>query len=186
MASVILENVVKHYPNNDKSTIKDLDLSINAGEFMVFVGPSGCGKSTLLRMIAGLINTTSGKMFIDGKDITNLPPKDRSISMVFQNYALFPHLDVYENISFGLSIRKTDKKEIDKRVNDAAELLGIKDFLRKTPKNLSGGQRQRVAVGRAIVRRPKVFLFDEPLSNLDAKMRTQMRVEISKLHKKLP
>ena len=185
MASVILENVVKHYPNNDKSTIKDLDLSINAGEFMVFVGPSGCGKSTLLRMIAGLINTTSGKMFIDGKNITKLPPKDRSISMVFQNYALFPHLDVYENISFGLSIRKTDKKEIDKRVNDAAELLGIKDFLRKTPKNLSGGQRQRVAVGRAIVRRPKVFLFDEPLSNLDAKMRTQMRVEISKLHKKL-
>ncbi|MCK5582946.1 MAG: ABC transporter ATP-binding protein, partial [Elusimicrobiales bacterium] len=122
MASVILENVVKHYPNNDKSTIKDLDLSINAGEFMVFVGPSGCGKSTLLRMIAGLINTTSGKMFIDGKDITNLPPKDRSISMVFQNYALFPHMNVYENISFGLSIRKTDKKEIDKRVNDAAEL----------------------------------------------------------------
>ncbi|MCG2724917.1 MAG: sn-glycerol-3-phosphate ABC transporter ATP-binding protein UgpC [Elusimicrobia bacterium] len=185
MANVILEKIAKHYPGNDKPTVNDLNLSINDGEFMVFVGPSGCGKSTVLRMIAGLINTTSGKMLINGKDITDLPPKDRGISMVFQNYALFPHLDVYENISFGLSIRKTDKKEIDKRVNDAAELLGITDFLRKKPKNLSGGQRQRVAVGRAIVRRPKVFLFDEPLSNLDAKMRTQMRVEISKLHKKL-
>ncbi len=185
MANVILEKVVKHYPGNDKPTVLDLDLSIKDGEFMVFVGPSGCGKSTLLRMVAGLISTTSGKMFIDDKDITHLHPKDRSISMVFQNYALFPHLDVYENISFGLKIRKTDKKEIDIRVNAAAELLGITDFLRKKPKNLSGGQRQRVAVGRAIVRRPKVFLFDEPLSNLDAKMRTQMRVEISKLHKKL-
>ncbi|MBU2529688.1 MAG: sn-glycerol-3-phosphate ABC transporter ATP-binding protein UgpC, partial [Elusimicrobia bacterium] len=185
MANVILEKIVKHYPGNDKPTVRDLDLSIKDGEFMVFVGPSGCGKSTLLRMVAGLISTTSGKMFIDNQDITHLHPKDRSISMVFQNYALFPHLNVYENISFGLTIRKTDKKEIAIRVKDAAELLGITDFLDKKPKNLSGGQRQRVAVGRAIVRRPKVFLFDEPLSNLDAKMRTQMRVEISKLHKKL-
>lgn len=185
MANVILEKVVKHYPGNEKPTVKDLDLSIDDGEFLVFVGPSGCGKSTVLRMVAGLINVTSGRMFIDGRDITDLPPKSRDISMVFQNYALFPHLNVYENIGFGLSIRGTGKREIEQRVNEAAKLLGLSDFLHRKPKDLSGGQRQRVAVGRAIVRKPKVFLFDEPLSNLDAKMRTQMRAEISKLHRKL-
>lgn len=185
MANVILEKVVKHYPGNKKPTVMEMDLSINDGEFLVFVGPSGCGKSTVLRMIAGLVNVTSGRMFIGGRDITDLPPKSRDISMVFQNYALFPHLNVYENIGFGLSIRGIDKREIEKQVNDAAKLLGLSDFLHKKPKDLSGGQRQRVAVGRAIVRKPKVFLFDEPLSNLDAKMRTQMRAEISKLHKKL-
>lgn len=185
MANVGLEKVVKHYPGNKEPTVKEMNLSIDDGEFMVFVGPSGCGKSTVLRMIAGLINVTSGRMFIGGRDITGLPPKSRDISMVFQNYALFPHLNVYENIGFGLSIRGTNKREIEKRVNDAAKLLGLRDFLHKKPKDLSGGQRQRVAVGRAIVRKPKVFLFDEPLSNLDAKMRTQMRAEISKLHRKL-
>jgi len=185
MASVILERVVKRYSGNPVPTIKELNLVVNDGEFMVFVGPSGCGKSTLLRMIAGLVTTTGGRIHIGGRDITELPPKERDISMVFQNYALFPHMSVYENIGFGLSIRKVDRKEIDMRVNEAAELLGLKNFLHKKPKDLSGGQRQRVALGRAIVRRPKVFLFDEPLSNLDAKLRTQMRSEISKLHKKL-
>jgi len=185
MAKVIFEKVVKRYPSGDRDTVRELSLTIDDGEFLVLVGPSGCGKSTILRMLAGLINVTAGKIFIDGKDITRLHPKDRDISMVFQNYALFPHLNVYDNIAFGLKMRGAPKKEIDDRVREAAALLGIVPLLHKKPKELSGGQSQRVAVGRAIVRRPKVFLFDEPLSNLDAKMRTQMRAEISRLHRRL-
>lgn len=185
MAKVIFENVVKRYQSNARDTVRELSLAIDDGEFLVLVGPSGCGKSTVLRMLAGLISVTAGKISIDGKDITRLPPKDRDISMVFQNYALFPHLDVYDNVAFGLKMRGTPKKEIDDRVREAAALLGIEPLLHKKPKELSGGQSQRVAVGRAIVRRPKVFLFDEPLSNLDAKMRTQMRAEISRLHRRL-
>ena len=185
MAKVIFEKVAKRYQSNARHTVRELSLAIEDGEFLVLVGPSGCGKSTVLRMLAGLISVTAGKISIDGKDITRLPPKDRDISMVFQNYALFPHLDVYDNIAFGLKMRGTPKKEIDGRVREAAALLGIEPLLHKKPKELSGGQSQRVAVGRAIVRRPKVFLFDEPLSNLDAKMRTQMRSEISRLHRRL-
>ncbi|MFH1618540.1 MAG: sn-glycerol-3-phosphate ABC transporter ATP-binding protein UgpC [bacterium] len=185
MANIVLGKVTKHYPGNEKPTVKDLDISISDGEFVVFVGPSGCGKSTVLRLIAGLIDVTAGKMFIGGRDITDLPPKDRNISMVFQNYALFPHLTVRENIGFGLSIRGIDRDEAEKRVNEAAGFLGLIDLLHKKPKELSGGQRQRVAVGRAMVKKPEVFLFDEPLSNLDATMRTRMRAEISRLHRKL-
>ena len=185
MAKVIFEKVVKRYQSNAWHTVRELSLVIDDGEFLVLVGPSGCGKSTVLRMLAGLISVTAGKISIDGKDITRLPPKDRDISMVFQNYALFPHLDVYDNIAFGLKMRGAPKKEINGRVREAAALLGIEPLLHKKPKELSGGQSQRVAVGRAIVRRPKVFLFDEPLSNLDAKMRTQMRAEISRLHRRL-
>ncbi|MFH2203381.1 MAG: sn-glycerol-3-phosphate ABC transporter ATP-binding protein UgpC [Elusimicrobiota bacterium] len=185
MATVQFEKIVKHYPGNAEPTVRPLDLSIADGEFIVLVGPSGCGKSTLLRMIAGLTDASDGRMRIDDTDITRLPPKDRDIAMVFQNYALFPHMNVHENISFGLRIRKMDKAEIARRVDTAVEILGLEKFLDQKPGQLSGGQRQRVAVGRAIVRRPKVFLFDEPLSNLDAKLRTQMRAEISRLHRKL-
>jgi len=185
MAKVIFEKVIKRYPSVPHPTVRELSLTIDDGEFLVLVGPSGCGKSTVLRMLAGLISVTGGRISIDGKDVTRLPPKDRDISMVFQNYALFPHLDVYENIAFGLKIRGVPKKEIHLRVMEAAALLGIEPLLQKKPRELSGGQSQRVAVGRAIVRRPKVFLFDEPLSNLDAKMRTQMRAEISRLHRRL-
>lgn len=184
MASVRLENVSKIF---DKNVIaaKDVNIEINDKEFMVLVGPSGCGKSTTLRMIAGLEEITEGKIFIEDRLINDVPPKDRDIAMVFQNYALYPHMTVYQNMAFGLKLRKFPKKEIELRVNEAAEILEIKELLERKPKALSGGQRQRVAVGRAIVRKPKVFLFDEPLSNLDAKLRVQMRTEISKLHNRL-
>ena len=184
MAEVILKNVNKIYDKNVHA-IKDANLEIKDREFLVLVGPSGCGKSTLLRMIAGLEEITSGEIIIDGKVVNDLSPKDRDISMVFQNYALYPHMSVYENMAFGLRIRKFPKDEIDRRVKDAAEILGITQLLDRKPRALSGGQRQRVALGRAIVRKPKVFLFDEPLSNLDAKLRVHMRTEISKLHHRL-
>ncbi len=184
MAQVTLTNVQKIYPGGVPA-VKDANLVINDREFIVFVGPSGCGKSTTLRMIAGLEEISSGEIRIDGLIVNDVPPKDRDIAMVFQNYALYPHKNVYKNMSFGLEMRRYPKDEIDRRVRDAAEILGITDLLQRRPKALSGGQRQRVAVGRAIVRKPKVFLFDEPLSNLDAKLRIQMRAEISKLHRRL-
>lgn len=184
MAHVELKNVFKSY--NDKiMVVKNVNLEINDHEFVVLVGPSGCGKSTTLRMIAGLEEITDGQILIDGAIVNDQAPKDRDIAMVFQNYALYPHMTVFENMAFGLKLRKYPKEEINSRVNEAAKILGIEEFLNRKPKALSGGQRQRVAVGRAIVRKPKVFLFDEPLSNLDAKLRVQMRTEISKLHKKL-
>ena len=184
MASVELRNVSKVYDGNVVA-VNSADLFIEDKEFVVLVGPSGCGKSTLLRMIAGLEEISSGELYIDGERMNEVPPKDRDIAMVFQNYALYPHMSVYDNMAFGLKLRKFPKDEIDQRVHDAAEILGIRSLLARKPKALSGGQRQRVAVGRAIVRKPKVFLFDEPLSNLDAKLRVQMRTEISKLHSKL-
>ncbi len=184
MAEVILQGVSKIYDDQTKA-VDDVNISIQDKEFVVLVGPSGCGKTTTLRMIAGLEEISRGEILIDGKVINDLPPKDRDIAMVFQNYALYPHMTVYENLAFGLKLRKLDKKEIEKRVNDAARILGLEKYLNRKPKALSGGQRQRVAVGRAIVRNPKVFLFDEPLSNLDAKLRVQMRSEISRLHKEL-
>jgi multiple sugar transport system ATP-binding protein len=184
MAEVILNNVTKVYEAG-KKVVDNVCVKINDKEFVVLVGPSGCGKSTTLRMIAGLEEITSGQILIDGEVVNDKPPKDRDIAMVFQNYALYPHMTVYENMAFGLKLRKYDKKEIENRVNDAAKILELENYLNKKPKSLSGGQRQRVAVGRAIVRKPKVFLFDEPLSNLDAKLRVQMRTEISKLHKSL-
>jgi multiple sugar transport system ATP-binding protein len=183
MAEVILENVTKKY--GDVVAVKSINLEIKDKEFCVLVGPSGCGKTTSLRMIAGLEEITDGKIYIDGKVVNNLPPKDRDIAMVFQNYALYPHMKVYDNMAFGLKLRKYPKDEIDRRVREAAEILGISHLLNRYPKELSGGQRQRVAVGRAIVRKPKVFLFDEPLSNLDAKLRVQMRAELKKLHERL-
>ena len=184
MAKVVLENVYKIYPG-DVTAVHDASLEINDQEFVVLVGPSGCGKSTTLRMIAGLEDISKGTISIDGKVVNDVPPKDRDIAMVFQNYALYPHMSVYDNMAFGLKLRKYPKEEIHRRVVEAAEILGITQYLDRKPKALSGGQRQRVAVGRAIVRKPKAFLFDEPLSNLDAKMRVQMRAEISKLHKSL-
>jgi multiple sugar transport system ATP-binding protein len=184
VASVKLENVRKEY-DGGVVAVKDVNIDIADKEFVVLVGPSGCGKSTTLRMIAGLEDISSGSVSIDGKVVNDVAPKDRDIAMVFQNYALYPHMTVYENMSFGLRLRKYPKAEIDNRVRDAADILGIEDYLDRKPKALSGGQRQRVAVGRAIVRKPKVFLFDEPLSNLDAKLRVQMRTEISKLHMRL-
>ncbi|HMN49098.1 MAG TPA: sn-glycerol-3-phosphate ABC transporter ATP-binding protein UgpC [Ignavibacteriaceae bacterium] len=184
MAEVVLKNVTKIYDGGNK-VVTDANFVVNDKEFVVLVGPSGCGKTTTLRMIAGLEEITSGEIYIDGKLVNNLPPKDRDIAMVFQNYALYPHMTVFENMAFGLKLKKFDKKEIQVRVNEAAKILGLENYLDRKPKALSGGQRQRVAVGRAIVRKPKVFLFDEPLSNLDAKLRVQMRTEISKLHKQL-
>jgi len=184
MASLRLEKVNKFYDNKVQA-IQNANLSINDKEFVVLVGPSGCGKSTLLRMIAGLEEISSGQLYIDDQVVNDMPPKDRDIAMVFQNYALYPHMSVYENMAFGLKLRKFPKEEIDRRVNEAAEMLGLSGYLDRKPKALSGGQRQRVAVGRAIVRKPKVFLFDEPLSNLDAKLRVQMRIEINRLHKNL-
>jgi len=183
MAEVILENVTKKYGN--VVAVRNLNLEIKDKEFCVLVGPSGCGKTTTLRMIAGLEEITEGKIYIDGKVVNNVPPKDRDIAMVFQNYALYPHMKVYDNMAFGLKLRKYPKDEIDRRVREAAEILGISHLLDRYPKELSGGQRQRVAVGRAIVRKPKVFLFDEPLSNLDAKLRVQMRAELKRLHERL-
>ena len=185
MAKVLLESVCKIYPGGIKA-VDNANLEIGDQEFVVLVGPSGCGKSTTLRMVAGLEEISSGNIFIDGKRVNDVPPKDRDIAMVFQNYALYPHMTVYKNMAFGLMLRKYPKAEIEQRVREAAQILGITDEqLERKPKALSGGQRQRVAVGRAIVRKPKAFLFDEPLSNLDAKMRVQMRAEISKLHDRL-
>lgn len=184
MAEVTLKNVTKVYEGGQIAA-KDININVNDKEFVVLVGPSGCGKSTTLRMIAGLEEITSGDLFIDSKKVNDVSPKDRDIAMVFQNYALYPHMTVYENMAFGLKLRKFPKDEIKQRVNEAAKILGLEEYLGRKPKALSGGQRQRVAVGRAIVRKPKVFLFDEPLSNLDAKLRVQMRTEISKLHHNL-
>lgn len=188
MAKVTLKNVYKLYPaerGKEVAAVEDFNLEITDREFVVFVGPSGCGKSTTLRMIAGLEEISKGDVLIDDARVNDVPPKDRDIAMVFQNYALYPHMSVYDNMAFGLELRKYPKSEIRKRVMEAAGILGIEQFLNRRPKALSGGQRQRVAVGRAIVRQPKVFLFDEPLSNLDAKMRVQMRTEITKLHQRL-
>lgn len=185
MAEVRFENVVKVYSRGDTPAVADFTLDVRDGEFLVLVGPSGCGKSTSLRMVAGLETPTSGRISIGGRDVTNLPPKDRDIAMVFQNYALYPHMTVAENLSFGLKLRRFPKDEIARRVKDAAETLGLTQYLNRLPKALSGGQRQRVALGRAIVREPAVFLFDEPLSNLDAKMRVEMRAEIIRLHNRL-
>ncbi len=184
MANVLFENVTKIY-DDEVLAVDDFNLEIKDREFVVLVGPSGCGKSTTLRMVAGLEEITSGKIHIGQELANNVPPKDRDIAMVFQNYALYPHMSVYDNMAFGLKLRKMPKSEIRERVDKAANLLGINELLHRKPKALSGGQRQRVAVGRAIVRNPKVFLFDEPLSNLDAKLRVQMRAEISKLHNRL-
>ena len=184
MARVELRNVTKVY-DNQVVAVRDASLTINDKEFLVLVGPSGCGKSTLLRMIAGLEDITAGEILIDGQVVNDVPPKDRDIAMVFQNYALYPHMTVFENMAFGLKLRKFPREEIERRVKEAAEILGLTEFLSRKPKALSGGQRQRVALGRAIVRKPKVFLFDEPLSNLDAKLRVQMRIEISRLHQRL-
>jgi multiple sugar transport system ATP-binding protein len=184
MAEVRLENVSKIFNERIKA-VDEVSLTIHDKEFMVLVGPSGCGKSTTLRMVAGLEEISAGKIFINDDLVNDIPPKDRDIAMVFQNYALYPHMTVFENMAFGLKLRKFRKEEIKSRVDEAGDILGLQDLLDRRPKELSGGQRQRVAVGRAIVRKPKVFLFDEPLSNLDAKLRVQMRVEISKLHQKL-
>jgi multiple sugar transport system ATP-binding protein len=180
MAEVALRNVVKRY--DDVEAVRNISLDILDNEFVVLVGPSGCGKSTTLRMIAGLEEITSGDIYIGGQIVNDRPPKDRDIAMVFQNYALYPHMSVFENMSFGLRLRKFPKDEIKKRVDNAARILDITELLNRKPKALSGGQRQRVAMGRAIVRNPKVFLFDEPLSNLDAKLRVQMRTEIKRVH----
>ncbi len=180
MAEVSLRNVVKRFDNID--AVRSINLDIPDSEFVVLVGPSGCGKSTTLRMIAGLEEVTSGDIFIGGEIVNDRPPKDRDIAMVFQNYALYPHMTAFENMSFGLKLRKFPKDEIKKRVDQAARILDITELLDRKPKALSGGQRQRVAMGRAIVRNPKVFLFDEPLSNLDAKLRVQMRTEIKRVH----
>ena len=184
MAEVRLKKVEKQYSNGFKA-VHGIDLDIKNGEFMVFVGPSGCAKSTTLRMIAGLEDITGGEVYIGDRLVNDVPPKDRGISMVFQNYALYPHMTVYENMSFGLKLKKTPKDEIDRRVREAAEKLEITELLDRKPKEMSGGQRQRVALGRAIVRNPDVFLFDEPLSNLDAKLRVSMRLRITQLHKEL-
>ena len=184
MAKVEIKGVGKVYDGNVRA-VDNANITIDDQEFVVFVGPSGCGKSTTLRMVAGLEDITEGELYIDGELMNDVPPKDRNIAMVFQNYALYPHMSVYDNMAFGLKIRKTDKAEIERRVNEAARILDIEKLLDRKPKALSGGQRQRVAVGRAIVRNPKVFLFDEPLSNLDAKLRVQMRAEISDLHHRL-
>src|ERR1700738_196394 len=183
MAQVALRNIVKTFDRTP--AVRGIDLDIADHEFVVLVGPSGCGKSTTLRMIAGLEDITDGDILIGGDVVNDVPPKDRDIAMVFQNYALYPHMTVFENMSFGLKLRRIPKPEIKARVEKAAKILDITDLLGRRPKQLSGGQRQRVAMGRAIVRNPKVFLFDEPLSNLDAKLRVQMRMEIKKVHQKV-
>src|SRR5687767_12221087 len=183
MARVLLKNLNKKF--DETHVVKDVNLEIRDREFVVLVGPSGCGKTTTLRMVAGLEEITSGEISIDGRVVNDLPPMDRDIAMVFQNYALYPHMSVYQNMAFGLKMRKFEKSEIEKRVRQAADILGIQALLERRPRQLSGGQRQRVALGRAIVRHPRVFLFDEPLSNLDAKLRVQMRVELKRLHEQL-
>ena len=185
MASISCRHIYKIYPGATAPSVTDFNLEIEDKEFIIFVGPSGCGKSTTLRMIAGLEEISKGEMYIGGRLINDVPPKDRDIAMVFQSYALYPHMTVYKNIAFGLELRKTPKDEIDRRVHEAAKILEIEHLLDRKPKALSGGQRPRVALGRAMVRNPAVFLLDEPLSNLDAKLRTSMRTEIIKLHKKL-
>ncbi|WP_148886572.1 ABC transporter ATP-binding protein [Streptococcus sp. Marseille-P6264] len=185
MVELNLKNIYKKYPNSDHYSVEDFNLDIKDKEFIVFVGPSGCGKSTTLRMIAGLEDITEGTASIDGTVVNDVAPKDRDIAMVFQNYALYPNMTVYDNMAFGLKLRKYSKEDIDKRVNEAAEILGLKEFLQRKPADLSGGQRQRVAMGRAIVRDAKVFLMDEPLSNLDAKLRVSMRAEIAKIHRRI-
>ncbi len=184
MASISLKHIGKKYPNGFEA-VKDFNMEIEDKEFIIFVGPSGCGKSTTLRMIAGLEDISSGELRIGDKLVNDVEPKDRDIAMVFQNYALYPHMTVYDNMAFALKLRKTPKDQIDKMVREAAKILDLEKLLDRKPKALSGGQRQRVAMGRAIVRNPKVFLMDEPLSNLDAKLRVQMRAEISKLHQRL-
>lgn len=184
MAKIRLEHIYKRY-GNKVTAVKDFNLETEDGEFVVFVGPSGCGKTTTLRMIAGLEDITEGKLYIGDRLVNDVPPKDRDIAMVFQNYALYPHMNVYENMAFGLRLRRVPKDEIDRRVKEAARIIKIDHLLHRKPRELSGGQRQRVAMGRAIVREPKVFLFDEPLSNLDAKLRVEMRAEISKLQRRL-
>ncbi len=184
MARVVLEHVRKVYENGFVA-VKDATFTVEDGEFVVLVGPSGCGKSTTLRMIAGLEEVSEGAIYIDARLVNEVPPRDRDIAMVFQSYALYPHMTVYENMAFGLRLRKLSPEEIDRRVREAAAILGLETLLDRKPRQLSGGQRQRVAVGRAIVRKPKVFLFDEPLSNLDAKLRVQMRTELLKLHRNL-
>ena len=185
MVELNLNHIYKKYPNSEHYSVEDFNLDIKDKEFIVFVGPSGCGKSTTLRMIAGLEDITEGECSIDGTVVNNVAPKDRDIAMVFQNYALYPHMTVYDNMAFGLKLRKYSKEDIDKRVQEAAEILGLKEFLERKPADLSGGQRQRVAMGRAIVRDAKVFLMDEPLSNLDAKLRVSMRAEIAKIHRRI-
>lgn len=185
MVQLNLKNVYKKYPNAEHYSVEDFNLNIKDKEFIVFVGPSGCGKSTTLRMIAGLEDITEGEVYIDDTLVNDVAPKDRDIAMVFQNYALYPHMTVYDNMAFGLKLRKYSKEDIDKRVKEAAEILGLTDFLTRKPADLSGGQRQRVAMGRAIVRDAKVFLMDEPLSNLDAKLRVSMRTEIAKIHRRI-
>ncbi len=184
MASLSLKHIYKIYPNGYEA-VKDFNLEVEDKEFIIFVGPSGCGKSTTLRMIAGLEDISEGEFMIDGKIMNDVEPKDRDIAMVFQNYALYPHMSVKDNMAFGLKLRKTPKHEINKKVKDASQILDLSELLERKPAALSGGQRQRVAMGRAIVREPKVFLMDEPLSNLDAKLRVQMRAEISALHQRL-
>jgi multiple sugar transport system ATP-binding protein len=184
MSRIALDQVTKVYPNGVKAT-DGVDLTIGDGEFVVLVGPSGCGKSTLLRMIAGLEEVTDGAIFIDGVDVTDRPPQQRDIAMVFQDYALYPHMTVKENLAFGLKLKKMPRAEWTRRVNEVAATLGLDDLLDRKPARLSGGQRQRVAMGRAIVREPKAFLMDEPLSNLDAKLRVSMRAELAKLHERL-
>src|SRR6202140_141375 len=183
MAQVLIRSLHKMY--DEVHAVKDVNLEIRDKEFLVLGGPSGCGKTTTLRMVAGLESITSGEVVIGNRVVNELPPMDRDIAMVFQNYALYPHMSVYDNMAFGLKMRKFDRAEIGKRVQQAAEILGMQDYLKRKPRQLSGGQRQRVALGRAIVRHPQVFLFDEPLSNLDAKLRVQMRVELKKLHNRL-
>jgi len=185
MATVTYDHASRIYPGSERPAVNELNLEIGDGEFLVLVGPSGCGKSTSLRMLAGLEDVDRGRILIEGKDVTNLPPKSRDIAMVFQNYALYPHMSVYENMAFALKLRKTPKSEIDRRVKEAAALLQLDEYLSRKPKALSGGQRQRVAMGRAIVREPQVFLMDEPLSNLDAKLRVQTRSQIATLQAKL-
>src|SRR6187549_2043265 len=184
MAEITLEQLTKVYPDGTKA-VTELDLEVEAGEFVVFVGPSGCGKTTALRMVAGLETVTSGNVKIDGQVVNDLPPKDRDIAMVFQNYALYPHMSAARNMGFALKMQGVPKSEIDRRVRDAARILGLTDSLQKKPRSLSGGQRQRVAMGRAIVRNPQAFLMDEPLSNLDAKLRVEMRAEISRIQRDL-
>lgn len=184
MASLLLKDINKTYPNGFKA-VQNFNLEIQDKEFIIFVGPSGCGKSTTLRMIAGLEDITSGELYIEDRLVNNIEAKDRDIAMVFQNYALYPHMSIFDNMAFSLKLRKVPKAEIKQQVEEVAKILNIEELLRRKPKELSGGQRQRVAIGRAIVRKPKVFLFDEPLSNLDAKLRVQMRIELAKLHQKL-
>ena len=185
MATVTFENATRVYPGNDRPSVDSLNLEIADGEFLVLVGPSGCGKSTSLRMLAGLEDVNAGRILIGDRDVTDVQPKDRDIAMVFQNYALYPHMTVHDNMGFALKIAGTPKAEIDKRVKEAAKILGLTEYLDRKPKALSGGQRQRVAMGRAIVRKPKVFLMDEPLSNLDAKLRVQTRTQIASLQRSL-